>query len=123
MSERRCPKCGTVYVDSARFCPRDGNMLVEVQAKAATPRPAPGPSSQGGTAVRTPPQAKPGLDRASSLLGEVLDSRYQVQKKLGEGAGRGPRRRGLGLHLHEHVAVAGAEPGAVDVHGPALGTA
>src|SRR5438093_69425 len=85
MSERRCPKCGTVYVDSARFCPRDGNMLVEVQAKAATPRPAPGPPSQGGTAVRTPPQAKPGLDRASSLLGEVLDSRYHVQQKLGEG--------------------------------------
>src|SRR2546427_562542 len=35
--------------------------------------------------LRTPPQAKPGLDRASSLLGEVLDSRYQVQNKLGEG--------------------------------------
>src|SRR5438874_9044658 len=55
--------------------------------KAPTPRPpsAPGPPSMGGTTARTPPQAKPGLDRASSLLGEVLDSRYEVQKKLGEG--------------------------------------
>src|SRR6266513_2993403 len=85
MSERRCPKCGTVYVDSARFCPRDGNMLVEVPAKPASTRPPSGSPSTGGTAARTPPQAKPGLDRASSLLGEVLDSRYQVQKTLGEG--------------------------------------
>jgi len=37
MSDRRCPKCGTVYTDTARFCPRDGTMLVEVQAKPPQP--------------------------------------------------------------------------------------
>ena len=83
MSERRCPKCGTVYADTARFCPRDGSMLVEAQTKAAA-APAAAPSG-GATAVRTPPTPKPGLDRAASLSDQVLDSRYQVQKKLGEG--------------------------------------
>ncbi len=75
MSERRCPKCGSVYTDTARFCPKDGTMLVEVQSKPAA-------SSGGGTAVRTPPKA---LDRASSLSNQILDARYQVTKKLGEG--------------------------------------
>ena len=89
MSERRCPKCASVYGDTARFCPRDGSMLVEVQApppsrSGAAPAASPG-ASGGGTAVRTPKTPKPGLDRASSLSGQVLDSRYQVQKKLGEG--------------------------------------
>jgi len=80
MSQRRCPKCGTVYGDTARFCPRDGNLLVELQAKTPVT-----PAAGTATAVRTPPTPKPGLDRASSLSGQILDSRYQVQKKLGEG--------------------------------------
>jgi serine/threonine-protein kinase len=82
MSERRCPKCGSVYTDSARFCPKDGSMLVEVQA-----RPGAAPPSGGGTGVRTPPPSGkgPGLDRASSLSNQILDARYQVMKKLGEG--------------------------------------
>jgi serine/threonine protein kinase len=85
MSERRCPKCGTVYTNTARFCPRDGNMLVDVQAKPASPAPAPAASAGGsGTGARTPP-SQPGLDRASAMSGHVLDARYQVQKKLGEG--------------------------------------
>src|SRR5881397_3451472 len=83
MSERRCPKCGAVYPATARFCPRDGNMLVEAQSKA----PLATPSGGGATAVRTPPGPRrgPGLDRAASLSGELLDARYQVLKKLGEG--------------------------------------
>jgi serine/threonine-protein kinase len=81
MSERRCPKCGSVYTDTARFCPKDGSMLVEVQAKRP---PAPSP---GGTGVRTPatPGKALGLDRASTLSNQILDARYQVMQKLGEG--------------------------------------
>ena len=84
MSERRCPKCGSVYTDTgARFCPKDGSMLVEIQAR----KPAAAASPSGsGTGVRTPlPPGKAGLDRASSLSNQILDARYQVMKKLGEG--------------------------------------
>src|SRR6266403_1407892 len=88
MSERRCPKCGSVYTDTgARFCPKDGSMLVEIQArKPAAPPAAGAPSSGSGTGVRTPlPPGKAGLDRASSLSNQVLDGRHVVLKKLGEG--------------------------------------
>ena len=91
MSERRCPKCGSVYTDTgARFCPKDGSMLVEIQSK----KPAPAPPSGSGTGVRTPLPPKggagkagagAGVDRASSLSNQILDARYEVLKKLGEG--------------------------------------
>src|SRR3989440_5372782 len=83
MSERRCPKCGSVYPETARFCPRDGTMLVEAQAQGS---PAAAPAG-GDTAVRTPRTPRSGLrlDRASTLSGQILDLRYQVMKKLGEG--------------------------------------
>jgi len=89
MSERRCPKCGSVYTDTgARFCPKDGSMLVEIQARKppAPPPSSAAPSSGSGTGVRTPlPPGKAGLDRASSLSNQILDAPYQVTKKLGEG--------------------------------------
>ena len=83
MSERRCPKCGSVYTDTAaRFCPKDGSLLVEIQSKKPSAPPSPG----SGTGARTPlPPGKSGLDRASSLSNQILDARYQVMKKLGEG--------------------------------------
>jgi serine/threonine-protein kinase len=56
-------------------------MLVEVQPKSPQP-----PAGGSSTSVRTPPPGKsPGLDRASTLSGQLLDARYQVLKKLGEG--------------------------------------
>jgi serine/threonine-protein kinase len=75
-----------VYTDTgARFCPKDGSMLVEVQSKKPAGPAAP-PSSGTDTGGRTPlPRGKAGLDRASSLSNQILDARYQVTHKLGEG--------------------------------------
>src|SRR3989441_2636494 len=84
MSQRRCPKCKTIYSDAARFCPKDGSMLVDVQGATGAPG-APKTPTSGATGVRTPPPKAPSLERASSLSNQLLDARYQVQKKLGEG--------------------------------------
>ena len=73
---RRCLKCGTTYEGEARFCPKDGSPLVDIAARQST--------AAGGTSVRkaaTPPAP----DRAASLSDTVLDSRYKVTRKLGEG--------------------------------------
>src|SRR5436309_2315024 len=76
------PREGRSADTAARFCPKDGSMLVEIQSKKPSAPPSPG----SGTGARTPlPPGKSGLDRASSLSNQILDARYQVMKKLGEG--------------------------------------
>lgn len=82
MSTRRCPRCGTNYEAPARFCQNDGSPLIDVQTLAGAT-----PSGASRTEVRKAPAApsRGGVDRASSLTGQVLDDRYQVLKKLGEG--------------------------------------
>jgi len=86
---RRCPRCKTVYAGEARFCPKDGSPLVDVGRSAGgkvveAPKPV---SLDSGTQVRqaTPKKRGFGLDRAGSLADQVIDSRYQVLRKLGEG--------------------------------------
>ena len=77
MSQRRCPKCKTVYSDAARFCPKDGSMLVDVQGGTpmATPK-TPAGGSASATSLRTPPlKPPPSLDRASTLSNQLLDAR------------------------------------------------
>jgi serine/threonine-protein kinase len=79
VSQRRCPKCHSLYAGDARFCPKDGSQLVDV---AAAPAPVPAGSTQVRQAVKPKP-ATP--DPAKALRDQVLDQRYQVQRKLGEG--------------------------------------
>jgi serine/threonine-protein kinase len=80
VNQRRCPKCQTVYTGDARFCPKDGSQLVDVAA------PAPASAPSGSTQIRQAVKPKPvGNDPAQSLRNQVLDQRYQVVRKLGEG--------------------------------------
>lgn len=82
----RCPTCGTVYGDDAKFCTKDGGrLLAHGGATPVTPTPV------GGTARATTPRAnsdaapaKPVLSH-SNMAGQVLDGRYAIVKKVGEG--------------------------------------
>jgi len=82
LSNRRCPRCQTSYDAPARFCVKDGSLLVETAS--------PVDSRVGGRSdeVREDLTASP-PDRLSaslaSLTGQVLDQRYQINRKLGEG--------------------------------------
>jgi serine/threonine protein kinase len=72
MSNRRCPKCGTVFTGEARFCAKDGSPLVDV-AVAGT----------SGTTIRK--AYKPPAAERFTLSSQRIDNRYEVVKRLGEG--------------------------------------
>jgi len=90
----RCPKCGSTFGDQARYCPKDGWKLLTVTTDPRPKAPTSGVDAsrtharvmeaistkgRGGSGL---PPAPPGL---GDLTGELLDGRYRVAKKIGEG--------------------------------------
>jgi eukaryotic-like serine/threonine-protein kinase len=92
LSNRRCPRCQTTYPAPARYCVKDGSPLVEVEPNASFPPPLPKPAPAGAVTgphrdviveefTLTPEE----VDRYATLSGKLLDRRYQVGRRLGEG--------------------------------------
>jgi serine/threonine-protein kinase len=77
----RCPACGTTYADGTVFCPRDGMRLVPPLTRDRGAAAEKGTSDSGSGAPRagSAPLEPPGL------VGSVLDGRYKVEIKVGEG--------------------------------------
>ena len=76
MTQLRCPRCGSLFDPPARFCIKDGFPLTAPQSKSASW------GLQRTAEIRNP--ARPG-DPASGLQGRILDSRYAVEARVGEG--------------------------------------
>jgi len=73
-----------MYPDDAKFCPKDGTRL---QQRAAASAPAASAPSGPGTTPRamTPPVGVARQFNPAGLAGSVLEGRYNIIKKLGEG--------------------------------------
>ncbi|MFA6167465.1 MAG: serine/threonine-protein kinase [Gemmatimonadaceae bacterium] len=83
----RCPSCGTQYADDAKFCTKDGTRL---QAHGAPPPAVPlsadaAAGSSTTPRAMTPPVGIPKQFNPAALTGQVLEGRYNIVKKLGEG--------------------------------------
>lgn len=77
----RCPTCGATYPDSSKFCTKDGAKLVAGGQSAPAPAPASAPRATAA-AGRGDPKPVPAQ---ANLVGQTLDKRYKVERKLGEG--------------------------------------
>ncbi len=83
----RCPTCGAMYADDARFCTKDGGRLL-LHGTGATPAAATPAAGVGAhstaSRMQAPTPSKPALSH-SNMAGQVLDGRYAIVKKIGEG--------------------------------------
>ena len=79
----RCPTCGTLYADDARFCTRDGTKLLGGTPVSA-PAVAPGAPAPRATTAPVRGDANAPLTH-QNLVGKTLQGHYEIVRKIGEG--------------------------------------
>jgi serine/threonine-protein kinase len=86
LSIRRCPRCQATYPSPARYCVKDGSPLVDVESTASFAPPAPRAAAPPRGAIdEDVPLSPEEHDHWATLTGKLLDGRYQVGRRLGEG--------------------------------------
>jgi serine/threonine protein kinase len=89
LSNRRCPRCQTTYAAPARFCVKDGSLLVESDPAPIEKEPTPSARASSRDFADLSPGPPAALSHIppslASLTGQVLDKRYHITRKLGEG--------------------------------------
>ncbi|MCS7080726.1 MAG: serine/threonine protein kinase [Chloracidobacterium sp.] len=103
---KTCPQCGRMWTDAMRYCPMDGAELPAARTASATVIAKHVTREESQPVQDAPPSPAANAD---PLIGQVLEGKYQIQSKIGQGA-TGAIYRAERINIGDCVAVKVLKP-------------